>query len=186
MGTRTRDVWLKKAAAVSILPMAALSLSACEGDTAGPEEGTSVEDVVEEEAPAEDEVAADGAVRPYYGLYDSTFYDDYDSYIGETVTVSAEVNEIVSANSFTIAGTDDTTVEELLIVHNLDAAEIEQGLTVAVTGTVEEAFVVADVEDELGADLDDGLYTDWEQKRYINATEVDTSVNADAGEDDEG
>ncbi len=183
MGTRTRNEWLKKAAAISILPMAALGLSACSDDTAGPEEGASVEDVVDEEAPAEDEAAADGAVGPYDGVYDSTFYEDYDSYVGEVVTVSAEVNEIISPNAFTIAGTDDTTVEELLIVHNLDAAEIEQGLTVAVTGTVGEAFVLTEVEDEFGVDLDDGPYADYEEERYIDATEVDMSVDADAGED---
>lgn len=183
MGTRTRNEWLKKAGALSILPMAALGLSACSGDTAGPEESTSVEDVVEEDDAAADDVDVDSAVDPYVGTYDSTFYDDYDSFVGESVTVSAEVNEIISPNAFTIAGTDDTTVDELLIVHNLDAGEVEQGLTVAVTGFVEESFDVASTEEELDIDLDDALFTDWEEERFIDATELDTSVDADAGED---
>lgn len=185
MGTMTKHNWMKKAAALALAPAAVFSISACSEDTAGPEEGAAVEDVVEEE-PAAEEPLEDEGVEPYDGVYDSTFYGEYDSYIGEVVTVSAEVNEIISPNAFTIAGTDDTTVEELLIVHNLDAAEVEQGLTVAVTGTVEEAFVITDFEDEYGVDLDDELYADWEQQRYIDATGVDTSVNADAGEDNEG
>lgn len=42
---------------------------------------------------------------------------------------SVEVNGFMSPDAFMIDGTDDTTVEELLIVHNLDAAALEKGLT---------------------------------------------------------
>lgn len=173
MDDLSKNLWMKKTAAALVLPFAALTFVGC--GTSGPEEGATVEDVVEgEEEPLEEDALA------YDGVYDTAFYDDYDSLVGEEVTVSAKVNEILSPEAFVIAGTDDTTVEPLLIVHNLgELPELQEELTVAVTGTVQEAFVLTDVEEELGVDLDDERYADWEGERYIQATAVDTSVVAD-------
>ncbi|MFI7585363.1 hypothetical protein ACH9DO_16460 [Kocuria sp. M1N1S27] len=176
---------MKKTAAVLVLPFAALTFVGC--GTSGPEEGTTVEDVAEGEGgevaeePAAEEPAGEGEMA-YDGVYDSAFYDDSESLVGEEVTVSAEVGSIVEpASSFTIAGTDDTTVEPLLIVHDQgEMPELEEGLTVGVTGTVQDAFEIVTVEEELGVDLDDTLYADWEGERYIQANQVDLSVDADA------
>ncbi|WP_026531877.1 hypothetical protein [Arthrobacter sp. H41] len=178
MGTRTKNVWLKKTVVTAILPFVALSFIGCSTDTAGPEEDVDVEDVVEgEEAPAEP-LTEDGA---YNGFYDRSFSDDYDSLVGEEVTVSAEVNEIISPVAFTIAGTDDTTVEALLIMHSEELSEVTDGLTVGVSGIVRDAFDLPAVEEDMGIDLDDELYGDWDQMRYIEANSVDTPVDADAG-----
>lgn len=172
-------------------------VSAC-GDTAGSEEGASVEDVqedvqddeglVEDEAPAEDEVGLAGEENEvvgddvsyvYDGDYDSVFYDELDTYVGEEVTLSADVNEVLGDSAFTIAGTDDTSVDEFLVVGADGTEELEPGLTVQVTGIVEETFDVVGVEEELGVDLDDSLYNDWEGEGYLVATAVDTSVASD-------
>jgi hypothetical protein len=169
---------VRRTAVASILPFAALSFVAC--DTAGPEEGADVEDVVEDDGAVEETPTGEGVVGPYDGVYDRTFYDDYDSYMGEEVTVSAQVNEIITPMSFTIAGTDDTTVEALLIIHQGEVTELADDLTVAVTGTVKEAFDLPTVEEEMGIDLDDNALADWDQARYIEATSIDTSVDADA------
>lgn len=163
---RTRP--LARTAAGGVLALSTLSLVAC-GDTAGPETGTSVEDVQET---AEDEAAADGP-------YDSDFYDTVPDLEGETVTVSADVNEVISPESFVIAGTDDTSVDPLLVVGATEVTGLAPDLTVAVTGTVHTAFDLPAVEEELGVDLDDALYEDYDQQPYITATGVDTSVAAD-------
>lgn len=150
--------------------VSALGLTACGGDdTAGPETGTDVEDIQEE----------DVAAGPYDGVYDSAFYEDIESYEGEEVTVSADVNEIISSTSFTIAGTEDTDVESLLVVSATEVSGLEPDLTVAVTGTVQKAFDLPTVEEDLGVDLDDPLYEAYDQEPYIEATMIDTSVPAD-------
>ena len=181
----TKNLWMKRAAALSIVPVAALGLVGC-NSTSGTEDGADVEDIVEEEpaaeeAVAEESVAGDPAVAgPYNGVYDQTFYDEMDSYVGEEVTVSADVNEILTPMSFTIAGTDDTTVEALLVLHDMELPEVTAGLTVGVTGTVQEAFDLPTVEEEMGVDLDDAAFEDWDGEPYIEATSVDTSLDADS------
>ncbi|KQO02140.1 hypothetical protein ASF21_16070 [Arthrobacter sp. Leaf234] len=154
--------------------MAAFGLVGC-NSTSGTEEGADVEDIVEEE-PVVDEADA----GPYDGVYDQGFYDDVDTYVGEEVTVSADVNEILSPMSFTIAGTDDTTVDALLVLHDTELPEVTAGLTVGVTGTVQEAFDLPTVEEEMGVDLDDAAFEDWDGEPYIEATSVDTSLDADS------
>lgn len=175
----TRNIWFRKMAVAGILPFAAVGLVGC-NSTSGTEEGADVEDVVEEEAPAEEAPAEDMAAGPYDGVYDQTFYDEMDSYVGEEVILSADVNEIISPTSFTIAGTDDTTVEALLVVSAEEMSEVTPGLTVEVTGIVQEAFDLPTVEEELGIDLDDAAFEDWDGEPYVEATAIDTSVDADS------
>ncbi|RBY90192.1 hypothetical protein DQ244_12035 [Blastococcus sp. TBT05-19] len=162
--TTTARAAMAMAAAASVL-----GLSACSG-TAGSESGADVEDVVEEEAAADE---------PFDGPYDTEFYEDVDDYTGEEVTLSADVNEVITPEAFTIAGTDDTTVEALLVVGATGDAELASETTVKVTGTVEEAFVLTDVEDELGVDLDDALFTEWEDEPYVVADDVEVLENVD-------
>ncbi|SDN76047.1 hypothetical protein [Geodermatophilus sp. DSM 45219] len=159
-----------RTAAVAVAAVSTLGLSACGGDTAGTEAGADVEDVVEEEPPA------DG---PYDGVYDSAFYDEVDSYAGEEVTLSADVDEVITPEAFTIAGTDDTSVEALLVVGATGDTELAPETTVGVTGTVMESFVLTDVEEDLGVDLDDALFAEWEQEPYVVAESVAVLENAE-------
>lgn len=126
------------------MALSTLSLSAC-GDTAGPEQGADVESVQEE---ADD-------TDSYDGPYDGGFYEDVNGYAGKIVTVSADVNRKLGPTSFTIAGTDDTTVEELLIVGADSSTQITEDLTVKVTGTVKTDFDLITFEKDMGVDLDD-------------------------------
>ncbi|MEJ5914630.1 hypothetical protein [Pseudokineococcus sp. 1T1Z-3] len=178
MTTRTRTRALRPAARALVAAGGALTLGlglgAC--STSGSEEGASVEDVQEDSADV-DEPATDYA---YDGVYDSAFSDDQDSYVGEEVTLSADVNEVLSDSAFTIAGTGDTTVGEFLVVDSASTSGLEPELTVQATGTVMEAFDVVTVEEDLGVDLDDDLYSDWEGQNYLMATSVDTSVAGDS------
>jgi uncharacterized protein YdeI (BOF family) len=132
-----------------------VAVSGCDTNTAGPETGTDVEEVqpdafrdtVEEAEEAED---------------------------GEAVTVSAELNDIISPSSFTIAGTDGTTVEPLLVVHNQQLPEIRPGDAVQVTGTVYRNIQLPRLEETSGLNLDDALHEEWEGKTCIVATEIST------------
>ena len=164
------------------LVVAPFTLAACGDDTAGPEEGVSAGDIQEDdgvEADADagvDEDAGVDAGLGYDGVYDSAFYEERTGYVGQEVTVSATVNEVFGPNSFTIAGTEETSVEPLLVVGADMTADLEEGGVVQVTGTVQDAFEEVAVEDELGLDLTDDAYGDFENQEYIVAESVDTSV----------
>lgn len=169
MNTRKHLLRTRTLALAGIIPLAGLSLVGCSG-TSGSEEGADVEDVVEE----------DSETAPYNGALDSEFYDAYQSYLGEEVTVSADVNEVVSETSFTIAGTDDTTVEALLVVAEGEMAEVEPGLAVSVTGTVMESFDLPTVEEDTGLDLEEDAYADYDGENYIVASAVDPLEDAES------
>lgn len=167
LNRRSRSVRTGVAAFAAV---STLGLTACGGDTAGTEAGADVADV------AEDAPLADG---PYEGAYDSAFYDDIDSYVGQEVVLSADVNEVITPTAFTIAGTDDTAVEAVLVVGATEDDELAPETTVEVTGTVQEAFALTEVEEELGVDLDDTLFEDWEDERYVMAEDVAVLENVD-------
>lgn len=162
----TRTNPFAKTAVAGIFALSALGLSAC-GDTAGSEAGTDVEDIQEE--------AADG----YDGVYDSDFYDDVESYDDQEVTVSADVNEVLDISAFTIAGTDDTTVDPLLVISVDEATEIDEGTAVAVTGTVHQSFDFAMVEEEMEFDFDESVFEGWAGEPYIVASSIDDTVAED-------
>lgn len=163
----------RTAAAAGAAALALTGLSAC-GDTAGTEEGVDVEDVQQE---------GDNNDFIYDGPYDETFNEDMDQYEGETVTVSAEVNDVLSENAFTIAGTEDTSVEELLIVSAEGNADLAEDDPVEVTGVVHQAFESTTVEEDLGFTLEEELFADYDGEPYIEATTVDTNPES-AVEDD--
>lgn len=181
---RSRNT-IVRVSATGALALGALTLAGCAD--ASQDEGTEVEDIteadaVEDESP-DDETAGDGeaeagdVVEPYNGRYDADFLGDYDGYLGETVTITAEVEQLVSENAFTVVDPDDASVEELLIVHDgADAESLEEGAVVDVTGEVEEGFDVMTVEDNLSIDLDDEEYDDWADQRYIRADLVEVAV----------
>ena len=158
-----------RTAVAAIAAVSTLGLTAC-SDTAGAEAGADVEDVAEEESLDE---------GLYEGPYDTDFYDGVDEYVGEQVTLSADVNEVITPESFTMACTDDTTVEPLLVVGATGDAQLAPETTVEVTGTVQESFVITEVEEELGVDLDDALFAEWEQEPYVVADNVEVLENVD-------
>ncbi len=132
LGTTPKGI---RTAVAAFAAVSTLGLTAC-SDTAGSEAGADVEDVVEEEAVVDE---------PFEGPYDTEFYEGVDEYVGEQVTLSADVNEVITPEAFTIAGTEDTTVEALLVVGATGDAQLSPETTVEVTGTVQEAIVVTSV-----------------------------------------
>ncbi len=157
-----------------IFAVAGLGLAGC--NTAGPEEGVDVEDISEGEV-AESSPAAEaemtetpeaGLGMGYNGLYDQTFYDSADTYVGQEVTVSAELTENLSDDTFVIAGADGTAVDPLLIVEEVEVPSMVEGEVVQLTGTVQENFDVAAAEELLGIELEDELYADYVGEPYLS------------------
>lgn len=136
--------------AAALLPF---SVAACDEDSAGPETGADVEDVTEDDN--------------YFGT---------DEHLGETVTVSAEVTDVISPTSFELAG-DDWGDESLLVTSATEVQNLNEGDVVQVTGEVGQ-FIYGDYSEEYGL-ADVGMYEPYEEEEFLAATSVDTSVGND-------
>ncbi|HET7303856.1 MAG TPA: hypothetical protein VFJ12_04800 [Segeticoccus sp.] len=159
----TRTIRASAAGAAAAVML--LGVSACGDSTSGAELGTTVQEVQHEDADA-----------AYDGDYDAAFYREMGSYAGQEVTLSADVNRIVSDHAFTLAGGD---VEELLVVSADRTAQLQPDSPVKVTGTVHTAFDLPAVEDQVGADLDDQSFDEWGQEPYVEATDIDSSTDTE-------
>jgi hypothetical protein len=189
---RKRETHTTRKAAVSLLAVAGLALAGCGGGE--DEAGTEVDDItggeVQETAPAEEtpapeetppaagETTLPGAT-PYGGAYNQDFADDQAVYEGQEVTLSAEIVEVVSDNALEIGDPGDINLEPLLVMHDLGATGLEPDQTVEVVGTVMTSFELATVEEELGVELEDEVYTDYEGDPWLHATEVTPSEEAE-------
>ena len=166
---------IARAALLGTIPALALGLTGC--NQSEPVDGGEAEagDVLENELDADvNEDVAD----VYDGPYDEDLYNYVQNdWANEQVTVSAKVNEILSPEVFTIAGTDDTTVDPLPILHQDPLDDLARDLVVRVTGIARVSFDIATVEEEMGIDLDDELFGEWEGQPYIEASVVDTTVD---------
>ena len=85
--------------------------------------------------------------------------------VGQSVDVTGEVAEVISANSFTIGG-DEIGENPILVVGANVPAGLAAGETVRVAGTVT-VFQVARYEQDLDLDLDliDQEYEDFDNDR---------------------
>lgn len=179
---RTRETHTTRKAAASLLAVAGLALAGC--GNGEDEAGTEVDDItggevaetppVEQVPPAEGEVPQPGAT-PYGGAYNQQFADDQTVYEGQEVTLSAEVVEVVSDNALEIGDPDDITLDPLLVMHDLGATGLEPDQVVEVVGTVMTDFDPATAGEELGVELEEEVYTDYEGDPWLHATEVTLS-----------
>lgn len=164
---RTRDRRTARMLAAGMAAVAGIGLAGCGSE--GPESGTDVEDVTDGEVVESSAAATEDAgamALAYEGDYNQDFYDDVTTYTGQQVTLSAEVSETISPDAFAIAG----AVDPLLIVESQEIPPLDDGQVVQVTGTVQEGFDVVGVEEELGVDLEDEAFADFEGDPYIMAT----------------
>jgi hypothetical protein len=145
MGTPTKQAYLKKTLALSIIAAAGFGLTGC---------------AVEAER--------------YDGVYDPNFYDAIDTHVGEEVSLSAEVLDLLSPTSFTVISGDDPTANPLLVLNEDDTENVLPGMPIQVTGAVMEAFDPSTVEENLSIDLDDALYKDWIGEFYLEVTAIDS------------
>ena len=170
---------------VVLVAASALLLGACaQDDSAGPDAGVTVSDLEELDrriTALEDRVGA--AEEQGDAAVDGGATED-EELIGQTVTVSGEVTKTIDVNGFVMSSDDEDleTVgpqigEGILVVSASDPG-VSQGDVVQVVGTVRE-FVIADFEEELGIDLDDDLYREFEDQVALTANSVDTNVPAE-------
>ncbi|WP_457963394.1 hypothetical protein M1E17_18420 [Arthrobacter sp. D1-29] len=89
------------------------------------------------------------------------------------VTVPGVVNDIISPSAFSISDPGQPLVDDLLIVHETDLADVRPESRVKVTGIVYRGFNVAEVEKETGIDLDESLNQQWQGDSYIVASGVE-------------
>lgn len=89
---------------------------------------------------------------------------DISELVGETVTVSTKVTEVLSPNLFTVFDAESMRGEEVLAVTNLPAPEV--GTNVELTGDVEELDVAA-VDQAYNIEVDPALVEAYTGKPYI-------------------
>lgn len=161
-----------RTAAAALAAVAGLGLAGC--GTEGPETGTDVEDVTEgevlESSPAPENAPTAGDT--FVGNYDQDFYDEREAYVGQEVTLSAEVSDVISDAGLVIAGTAENTVDPLLVLYDMDRVDVEEGQVVEVTGTVQQSFDPSALNDQAQEDFTDELYEDHDQQPYVEATDV--------------
>lgn len=146
MGT-TDHTWRRRIVAAGLL--ACLGAGACSGEgTRGSETGADVDDL-------------------------TTGYFDDSKYLGEQVTVSAEVTRVLSARSFELAG-DGYGDDSLLVVSAGSSEVIEKGNVAKVTGTVEE-FSYDAFAKEYGL-VDEPIYDSYSKERLLVASSIDSTV----------
>jgi hypothetical protein len=144
---------LAAAAALGLLAAVVVIVAAfalLDQDSAGPETGVTIEDVA----------------------------DEPERYVGQTVTVSGEVDEVVAPNAFTI-GDDD---ELLVVIPRLGpaanpAALEEDDAVVRITGQVA-SLELPTFEELADADLDDALFEGLEGEPVLIARSVEQLPNA--------
>lgn len=135
MGTENRRTWIRKTAALAILPLTTVALSGCNNfnDSDPPADENLYIDNEEES----DDTLDSG---PFDEDYDQSFYD-----------------------------------EPLLVVHAENLPDLEPGTPVVLTGQVYEYFDLTSVEEELGVDLEDSEYEEWDNEPYLLATAVEAA-----------
>lgn len=96
------------------------------------------------------------------------FYEG--EYLGEEVTVSATVTEVLGPRNFELAGREYG--EDNLLVQTSSPVEVEEGQQVRVTGTVGQFHLLS--EDDYAAGSYD-LYEKYETKAYVYDAVVEPS-----------
>jgi hypothetical protein len=94
-----------------------------------------------------------------------------EEYVGQTVTVRADAMETVGESSFILQDDDWFGGEEVLVLNTTGSAFVlppGEETEVQATGEVQE-FVVAEVEEEYGLELDPELYVEYENQPAILA-----------------
>lgn len=137
---------------IALVATLALVSTACGEDSAGPETGASVDDVRDD------------------GIDEEDFLADPEPYLGDKVTVSAEVADVIGPAAFTIAG-EGGPPPVLVVSAPNSIPKISDNTVVKVTGTVRD-FGITTVESDLGIDLDDPLVLGYEDDHVIVADSV--------------
>lgn len=149
-----------KAIAASMM-MVALALPACNNETAT---DTTTDTTATEENVITEEVS-----------------ENFESYVGETVTVRSNALEKLSPTTFVLSDQQFWGGDNIVVVNASGEPQVlPDDAEIQVTGEVRE-FVLADIESEYGVDLgDEDLYVEYENQPAIIAESM--AVSPDPGE----
>ena len=143
----------------------AVGTAAC-GESAGPEGGTSLEDLQADGAPAAGG-ADEGDIAGAPDDDTERFLPDQASHLGQRVTVSGRIVEVFNPHAFVIGEGDLAT----LVTRSDLGLTLQPGTVAQVTGIVGN-FVAVEVEEQLATDFDDADFADFESAPYIAAENV--------------
>ncbi len=122
---------------------------------------------VDEEPAVDDEVGVEDELVDGVGV--EVVFDGQPLWVGEEVTVSGEVIDLVDRHGFRLES--DTATETLLVV-TPEATAVKKDTIVQVTGTVH-LLDVAALEDELGVELDEEVFAPFEDEVALVALAVE-------------
>ncbi|ERT04701.1 hypothetical protein M595_5362 [Lyngbya aestuarii BL J] len=108
--------------------------------------------------------------------------EETSNYVGETVTIRGDVNEVVGEASFLMDDEQLLGGEEILVVNaSGEGITLPEGTEnqVQITGEVRN-FVIADLETEYGLDFDPNLYAEYEQQPAVIAQSI--ALSPDPGD----
>jgi hypothetical protein len=101
--------------------------------------------------------------------------DETSNYIGQTVTIRGDVEEVVGEASFLMNGEQTFGGGEEILIVNASGNKITlpegEGTQVQVTGEVRN-FVIAEIEREYNLDFEPNLYTEYEQQPALIAKSI--------------
>ncbi len=108
----------------------------------------------------------------YIGALDEDFRGDLDVYTDVEVTLLATVEEALSPRAFTATAPDGAEVEPVLVVTAGRAAEMEpgDGEEWIIAATPLEDFHAGTVADELGIQLPEDRFEEWDGETFLVAT----------------
>ena len=114
--------------------------------------------------------SAEEVTTPETGADIEDVEEETDELIGETVTLSGEVERVISPRGFILQDDELFGGEDVLVVSATDIPLVE-GTAAQVTGIVRE-LTIADVEREYGFDLDPELEVEFSNRPVVVATEA--------------
>lgn len=182
METTTPRTRTARLALAGVFAAAAAGLAGCgdggeEPDAEDVIEGSVAESAATTEAttaaPTTDMPVAPAPANPYVGPYNQQFAEDTQLHEGQQVTLTGEVEEVVSANAMTIEDPDDAELGSLLVVHDLaDLPELAEDQVIEVTGTLHASFDASKAGSEAGVELGELDLEDHVGEFWLHATEV--------------
>lgn len=154
---------------VAAVALSALGLTAC---------GTSADESGDDVGNAQEQPVG-GDAGTYTGPYDQAFVDDAATLVDADVTLTAQVEEVVSPVAFTITGAEGTGTEPLLVVNfDEDTSGLDTGDPVEVTGTYREAYNAPAAEEELRGTPGVEQLARYDGEPYVEATDVESAEPA--------
>lgn len=124
--------------------------------------------------PACTDTQQEAAAPPVGNVTTEEVADDTNRLIGQTVTIRSEPVEKIAPNTFTVSDEQFFGTESILVVNASGvtfALPTDDDVEVQVTGQVRN-FVMAEVEQEFGIDLDPEVYVEYENKPAIIAQAI--------------